>query len=234
MHRAIIFDKDGTLFDFHATWTGWAKALLLRLAGDNQTRAAEMGKAIGFDFVGRYFRSDSIAIAGTTADIARRLLPFLVDETLDSLLATINSDAREAAQAEVVPLAPFLDLLLRRGLKLGVVTNDSEQSARVHLQRAGVLDRFAYIAGYDSGLGIKPDEGPLLSCCAALGVSARETIMVGDSWFDLEPARRTGMMAVGVLTGMAEAAELKRYADVVLTHIGDIPTWLDKETVTLN
>ena len=28
--KGIIFDKDGTLFDFAATWEAWAQAFLLR------------------------------------------------------------------------------------------------------------------------------------------------------------------------------------------------------------
>ena len=30
--RGIVFDKDGTLFDFAATWEAWAVAFLLRAA----------------------------------------------------------------------------------------------------------------------------------------------------------------------------------------------------------
>jgi phosphoglycolate phosphatase-like HAD superfamily hydrolase len=33
MISALIFDKDGTLFDFTATWSGWARAALRDLSG---------------------------------------------------------------------------------------------------------------------------------------------------------------------------------------------------------
>ena len=32
---AILFDKDGTLFDFHATWSGWAADIIRRRGRDD-------------------------------------------------------------------------------------------------------------------------------------------------------------------------------------------------------
>jgi phosphoglycolate phosphatase len=52
------------------------------------------------------------------------------------------------------------------------------------------------------------------------------TVMLGDSTHDLQAARAAGMAAVGVLTGVARAAELAPHADAVLADIGELPTWL--------
>jgi phosphoglycolate phosphatase len=51
--RGIIFDKDGTLFDFATTWEAWAAAFLLRVSQGDQARAGSLGAAIGFDFAAR-------------------------------------------------------------------------------------------------------------------------------------------------------------------------------------
>jgi phosphoglycolate phosphatase len=126
-----------------------------------------------------------------------------------------------------VPLAAFLDDLLARGKVLGVMTNDSEISAKSQLERAGVLDRFAFVAGCDSGHGAKPDPDPLLAFCKAAGVAPERTAMVGDSLHDLIAGAAAGMRRIGVLTGMATAADLQDHADVVLPNIGHIPAWLD-------
>ena len=50
--------------------------------------------------------------------------------------------------------------------------------------------------------------------------------MVGDSRHDLIAGRAAGMQTVGVLTGMAELADLAPFADVVLPDIGHLPLWL--------
>ncbi len=52
--------------------------------------------------------------------------------------------------------------------------------------------------------------------------------MVGDSLHDLHAARAAGMVAIGVLTGMADAATLDQSADVVLGSIAELPGWLDR------
>ena len=59
---AILFDKDGTLFEFGNTWEAWANSVLLRLTGRDTARATEVGRHIGFDMVARRFHPDSIVI----------------------------------------------------------------------------------------------------------------------------------------------------------------------------
>jgi len=135
---AVLFDKDGTLFDFATTWEAWAKSFLTELSDGDAVKAQDMGAAIGFDTVSYKFAPDSIAIAGNPAEVAAPLLPFMPDHTLTSLLTVLNTAASQAPQAEAVPLQPFLADLRGMGLQLGVATNDAEAPARMHLQKAGV------------------------------------------------------------------------------------------------
>lgn len=228
MIKAILFDKDGTLFDFGATWEAWAVSFLLRAAKGNHTRATRIGHHIGFDMTTRRFRPDSVAIAGTPGEVAEALLPHFPEEQADAFLDMLNGEASAAPQAEAVPLEPFLDGLAARGLTLGVMTNDSEEVAHAHLGEAGILDRFAFVAGFDSGYGAKPMPEPLLAFCAAVDVSPAETVMVGDSTHDLIAGRRAGMGTIGVLTGMAQSETLTPYADAVFPDIGHLPGWLDR------
>jgi phosphoglycolate phosphatase len=135
--------------------------------------------------------------------------------------------AETAPQIEAVPLVPLFDGLRARGLALGVATNDGEAPARVHLERAGVLGHVDFLAGYDSGHGAKPGPGQLHAFCAVAGLSPEAVVMVGDSRHDLTAGRAAGMRTVGVLTGLATAADLAGEATVVLDHIGHLPGWLD-------
>jgi phosphoglycolate phosphatase-like HAD superfamily hydrolase len=48
--RLIIFDKDGTLIDFHAMWGRWMRELALRLErASAKTVALRRFHAVGFD-----------------------------------------------------------------------------------------------------------------------------------------------------------------------------------------
>ncbi len=46
MIRGIVFDKDGTLFEFRASWGRWAQGFIAHLAGD-EDHARALAIAIG-------------------------------------------------------------------------------------------------------------------------------------------------------------------------------------------
>lgn len=225
--RGILFDKDGTLFDFEATWCGWAASMLTDLAGGDAVRAEALGRRIGFDMATRQFDPDSTVIAGTPDDVVRLLGPGVPELTASELTQALNSSAAAAPQVETVPLGPLLSGLRGAGFKLGVATNDAEAPARAHLVAAGQLDAFDFIAGYDSGYGGKPAPGMCLGFASAMGLEPGTVLMVGDSTHDLHAARAAGMPAVAVLTGPALRADLAPFADVVLPDIGGLPDYLN-------
>lgn len=230
--KGLCFDKDGTLFDFAATWEAWAKAFLTRASEGDMVHAAAVGRAIGFDLERSKFAKDSIVIAGTPGEVTQALMPHFGHLSETALLDMLNEEASRAPQKEAVPLVALLRKFQARGLKLGVATNDSEGPARAHLDSAGVTDLFDFIAGYDSGHGGKPAPGQLLAFSAAVNVPAEQIVMVGDSTHDLHAGRAAGMRTIAVLTGAADAAVLAPHADVVLRDIGEIPAWLDAQHAT--
>jgi phosphoglycolate phosphatase len=225
MIDGVIFDKDGTLFDFRISWGRWATAFLGSIATDAE-HASRLGKAIGFDLASGTFAADSPVIAATAADIALAMLPFLPGVTSLELTERIDDAAGSAPMSEAVPLGPLLSRLRATGLKLGVATNDSEAPARRHLQAHGITDYFDFIAGYDSGFGAKPGPGMCLAFARLLDLDPSRVAMVGDSLHDLQAGRAAGMRTVAVLTGIASAAELAPFADAVLPDIGALPGWL--------
>lgn len=227
MIDGLIFDKDGTLFDFRSSWGRWAAGFLASLAEDAD-HARRLGRAIGFDAESGSFAPDSPVIAATAADIAAALAPLLPGQSVADLTKRIDETAGSAPMSEAVPLKPLLAHLRANGLKLGVATNDSEAPARQHLAAHGITDCFDFIAGYDSGHGAKPGPGMCLAFTQALGLDPARVAMVGDSRHDLEAGRAAGMHTIAVLTGVATQADLAPHADVVLSDIGAIPAWLEQ------
>jgi phosphoglycolate phosphatase len=128
-----------------------------------------------------------------------------------------------------VPLRDVLGDLKAKGLKLGLATNDTEMPARVHLDKAGVLDLFDYVVGCDSGWGGKPAPGQLVEFLRRFDLTASRVAMVGDSLHDLDAGRAAGMHAVAVLTGMAKHKDLVGHADVVLDDIAGLAAWIDHQ-----
>jgi phosphoglycolate phosphatase len=231
MIRGIVFDKDGTLFDFNATWRGVMEDALLVLSPGDPARAAAMALAAGYDPQTRRFAAGSAIVAGSSADVALIWAPFLPDTPIDALEREINAFAIDTGLDNLTPavadLPALLDELRAMGCALGVATHDSEAGARRHLSEVGALDRFAFIAGYDSGHGLKPGPGMVLAFCAATGLDPSEVAMIGDSVHDLGAGRAAGAgLVVGVLTGPAAVPELTPLADVVAPSIGALPALL--------
>lgn len=221
----ILFDKDGTLFDFNATWVAWTEAMLVRWSPDDPAFADRIAGAIGFDRTARAFSSGSVVIAGTPDDVAEALAPVL-GRAPETLVGILNEESARAPMAEATPLVPLLEGLRARGLRLGVATNDAEAPARAHLDAVGVTGFFDFIAGSDSGHGGKPAPGMCLAFAAATGLAPGRVVMVGDSTHDLIAGRAAGMQTVGVLTGLADAATLAPLAGAILPDIGHLPGWL--------
>lgn len=224
---AILFDKDGTLFDFHKTWGAWSRDFLLDLAAGDMTLARSMAAAVDFDLDAARYGQFSVLVAATPHEIAEALLPFLPGASLAAVVSRMNALSAEVEQQPATPLGPLLDELASRGLGLGVVTNDSEAPARAHLLAAGVLTRFDRVIGCDSGYAPKPAPDGLLAYAELSGLSPQSVVLVGDSPQDMAAARAAGMRAVGVLTGVATHGQLAPLADSVLPSIAGLPRWLD-------
>ncbi|WP_226780492.1 HAD family hydrolase [Oceaniglobus trochenteri] len=225
--EGILFDKDGTLFDFAASWGGWLRRLLKDLSEGDATLGARLAKAVGYAPDSGTFLPGSPIIAETTATNASILLRHLPNWDHPRLVAHMDGLAAEITQVPILPLAPLLENLRGRGLALGVATNDGEAPARSHLEKAGVLGMFDFVAGADSGHGGKPEPGALLAFAQALGLEPGSVAMVGDSAHDLMAGRAAGMVCVGVSRGANDPEALPPLADVVLNDIGELPEWLD-------
>jgi len=224
--RGLVFDKDGTLFDFHATWGPWTAGFIHGLSDGDGALAARLAAGLGFDLGAGRFERDSPMIAGTTEVVIAAVLAALPGCDEAALRRHVLATTAAADQVEAAPLRPLLGGLRADGLTLGLATNDAEAPARVHLERMGVLRDFAFVAGYDSGWGAKPGPGMLDAFCCATGLAPAAVAMIGDSTHDLAAGRAAGMVTIGVLTGPARAADLAPFADAILPDIGALPGWL--------
>lgn len=228
---AVLFDKDGTLFNFSATWSGWARTVIDDLAQGDVTVVRELERVLHYDVETGSFAPTSPVIAQTTHEVAALIAPVLGESDIGGLAGRLNLQSERTRQVPAVDLPRCLGDLRARNLRIGLVTNDSEAAAYAHLEQAGILDLFDFVAGYDSGYGAKPEPGQLLAFLAKEGVDPINAAMVGDSTHDMAAARAAGTHAVGVLTGLAAYGELAPMADVVLDDIGGLGRWLDTQNV---
>jgi phosphoglycolate phosphatase len=222
--KALLFDKDGTLFDFQATWGTWAERMIAELAGADEALQSAIADALKFDLSTHRFLPRSPVIAGTGSEVTALIAPLLPGTDIARLEARIARAASHAPLVSPVPLRPLLLRLRRAGYRLGVATNDYESVARDHIR--AVDDLFNFVAGFDSGFGGKPGPGMLLAFANACGVPPSQVLMIGDSTHDLMAGRAAGMSTLAVLTGVATASDLMAWADEILPDIGHLPDFL--------
>lgn len=227
--QGLVFDKDGTLFDFRQTWNTWCAGFIRNLCGGDAAAARMLATALHYDLGRSQFASTSPVIAGTMDVVVNAIRATFPDRSDAEIRAEVLRATSAVDQKEAAPLRPLMEALRRAGHILGVATNDAEAAARTHLRAAGIHDDFAFISGYDSGYGPKPGPAMLLAFCDLTGIAPEEAVMVGDSTHDLLAGRAAGMQTVGVLTGLASAADLAPLADAILPDIGALPGWLAQQ-----
>ena len=214
--KGLLFDKDGTLFDFDRTWNSWTSRVLAEISEQSNVSISELAKSIDFNLLTGKLLPQSIVIAGTHRQVTAAIHSKVPTWDFDYLESYLLEIVIETPQYEVVPLREYFQKLKLKGFSLGVMTNDAEKGAKAHLSAAGIFDILDFVAGSDTGYGSKPAPEPLLAFAEKTYLKPNEIAMVGDSLHDLEAANAAGMVRVAVLTGMATEKQLKKYADIVL------------------
>ncbi|WP_422377275.1 HAD family hydrolase [Roseibium sp.] len=222
--RAILFDKDGTLFSFDATWMAYCERMFDRLTGSDEALSDELAEICGYDRREGTFVPGSVIVAGSTEEVLRLWAGRLGEGGLGKVRRAHEAAVRALPLVPVAGARVALENLHRNGIFLGVATNDTEASARDQLAHAGLSELFGFVAGSDSGYGAKPGPGMAEGFGRASGISPAETAMVGDSVHDMEFARNAGLAErLAVLSGPAELKELERFATAVLPDISHLP-----------
>jgi phosphoglycolate phosphatase len=223
--KAILFDKDGTLLDYHATWAPVnevAAGFAARGDADLKQRLLTLG---GLDPATGLYRAGSLLAAANAREIAAAWVaagsPHPASD-LTTALDRIFTDGVGNA-VPVLPLASYFKRLKALGYKLGIASSDSAEAIHataLHFDFASWLD---FYAGYDSGYGHKPGPGMVLAFAKAIDCGVDAIAVVGDNLHDMHMGRSAGCgLKVGVLTGTSDRATLLSAADLVLDSIADL------------
>jgi phosphoglycolate phosphatase len=215
--RLAAFDLDGTLLDSASSI----------VAG-----VLDCWKACGFEL--------------PEPDAIRRIIGLPWEESIVTLLpgagerefAMIRSYHDEVARGERTRDVPeqklfggieeLLDELEGRGYLLAIITSRNSHRLDDLLDRAGIAGRFVSLKTTDHGPG-KPRPDLMLQTLSELGVDRRDTVMIGDTTFDIQMARNAGTSAIGVEWGVHEAHELREAgAHHVAEAVHELPAAIER------
>jgi phosphoglycolate phosphatase len=224
--EAVLFDKDGTLIDFRATWLPVYEGIVRELFGSEPAIIDKLLLAGGYDRATGALEPTSVLAAGTNGQIAALWAGQVGRTDVATLAAEVNLRFMQHAETRLVPVTDLPALfrrLRRQGLRLGIATNDSAVGLEAQMRRLEIEALVDFRCGYDSGHGAKPGPGMVQAFAASLGLPAAAVAVVGDSLHDLEMARAAGAgLAIGVLTGASPRETLAPHADHVIGSIAEI------------
>lgn len=110
------------------------------------------------------------------------------------------------------------------GMLLAVASNKFQSGARQLVSRFFPGISFVRVMGGADGVPLKPDPAVLLEIISEAGLTAAETVMVGDSGTDVNTARAAGVDSIGVSWGFRpDAAKL---ADRYVTDVQTLESYL--------
>jgi phosphoglycolate phosphatase len=228
--RGILFDKDGTLVDFEATWAAIAHGMALRAAGGDDGLAQRLLARAGYDAETARFLPDSPFASGTNADIVALWYPDAAPKLRAEALHAFDTYCALEGAARAVPLDGVLDALRAlhaSGYRLGVATNDSTTGAEATVRALGVAQLFEAVYGYDAVANPKPAGDVVQAFADMSGLKPGEIAMVGDNLHDLETGRAGGAgLVVAVLSGTGIEERLAPLADFVIGSAADLPALL--------
>lgn len=110
-----------------------------------------------------------------------------------------------------------VEYLKQAGYRLGCVTNKAAEFTHPLLKDLGLFDYFESIVSGDTLDKKKPDPLPLLYSAEKLGVSADESLMLGDSISDVKAARAAGFQIICMSYGYNHGVDIRESnPDVVI------------------
>ena len=187
MYQAVLLDIDGTLVDSNdAHAHAWVSAF------------AEAGVTVDFARVRRCIGMGGDKLMPEVSGIA--------DDTPEG--ARISRRRGEIFTSDWMPqLQPFRDserfvrALKERGYTAVAASSAKKKELRTLLEIAGAAWLLDGATSSDDAEESKPDPDIIEAALTQAKVSAREAVMVGDTPYDVEAARRAGVATIGFRSG---------------------------------
>ncbi|MBZ0147776.1 MAG: HAD-IA family hydrolase, partial [Pseudorhodoplanes sp.] len=114
------------------------------------------------------------------------------------------------------------------GYPLGIATGKSQRGVRMVLGHHGLIDYFHTIKTADDAPS-KPHPGMVMECMREAGVLPGDTVVIGDTTYDIAMAHAAGARAIGVAWGYHPVADLQATgADEVIGDGALIPSAIER------
>jgi HAD superfamily hydrolase (TIGR01509 family) len=192
--RGVILDVDGTLVasnDAHAkAWMAAMAAHGFKIPFETVRKLIGMG---GDKLMPTVIGVEEESPVGKK--IAKRRKEVFLSEHLPNLFPTPGAEE-------------LLEHLKERGFKLAVASSATEEELSP-LLRVCRADQFVQAkTSSDDAENSKPDPDIVLAALRQLGMTSKETVMLGDTPYDVQAAKKAGVQVIALRSGGRSDAEL--------------------------
>lgn len=197
--KLVIFDCDGTLVD------------------SQHMIVAAMSDAFVSEGLAAPAREHVVSVVGLSLDYAvARLVPDGRDLALVDRLSEAYKEAFRARRLGPDHAEPLYDgvrealerLALREDVVLGIATGKSRRGLDAVLEREGIARHFHTIQTADLHPS-KPHPSMIFAAMSETDAAPADTVMIGDTTFDIEMAHGAGASSIGVAWGYHPADALR-------------------------
>ena len=184
LYSTVLFDLDGTLIESGPGIFAVTREVLkdMGLEGPDDERIRKM--------VGPPLRHSFRDVIGVPEE--------RVEEAAQKYMAKAKTVGLELIKP-YPGVVDMLKALKAQGVRRGIVTSKLTPTAKMHLERYGLIDYIDYVRGGIEGWNGANKETLLRQAIEDLGADKKDIVMVGDRLFDLEAANAVGVDAIGVL-----------------------------------
>ena len=204
---AIVFDFDGTLADTRRGILATAQETLRRMGLPPADETA-MAATIGLPLIENFTRG-----VGMSEEEARRAV-------------AIYREIFEEVAVPVIDLFPGVEETLRtlaeRGIPMAVASSRGQHSLEMLMQKTGLAAfiPLSCLFGVENAARPKPAPDLMYVILGRLGVKPEETLVVGDTSFDIEMGRNAGCHTCAVTYGNQSADTLAgAYPDYIIDDL---------------
>ncbi len=194
-YKHIIFDLDGTLSNSYCGITNAVKYALEAMGIEVKSRK-ELKKFIGPPLIHTFM--GSYGMNRSEGDRAVELFREYYTEK------GVYENSLFEGEKEL------LSYIKSGGGKMYIATSKPQKFAETVLDFLKISDYFTFVRGVSFEEAETEKDMLIEDIINKFGLDKSETVMVGDTRFDIEGAKKAGVTAVGVLYGFGEMEELKK------------------------
>lgn len=240
----VIFDKDGTLIDFHHMWGAWAKRLCTNLQSEGHLD--DEGTAVLCDALGYDLETGAVdSRSPLCCTPMNRIKSICVDSVQRSHQASADASADVGAESgsglaavhdvwdmphpvkDTKPLTDLVSLFTHlredRDMQVAVCTTDDRgvtEETLALLKVDSMVDHI--VCGDDEHLPPKPSPEQIWHICKQANVCPSKTVMVGDTLTDMRMGHDAGVgLIVGVPNGAGTLEDVSTHSDFVVASMDD-------------